>query len=144
MALRVSEAQLALLLAARTDSLPTTGPSVPRAPKRQRTRKERAALPENQIEKVCLDWLRVNGWYAVRLLAGVFKSLDGRRYVKAAEAGIPDWLVLRGDEYMLVEFKAKRGRAEISQTKWRLLADTLGLRHAVVRSIEDLKDWGRR
>ena len=51
-------------------------------------------LIENDVEAQCLDALRWRHYRPERLHAGIFKSLDGRRYVKAHAKGTPDYVVV--------------------------------------------------
>jgi hypothetical protein len=50
-------------------------------------------LVENDIERQCLDVLRFKRFRVERLHSGTFKSLDGKRFVKAHEKGTPDYIV---------------------------------------------------
>ena len=118
-------------------------PKEPKLPK-PRQRKPKEQLPENVLEAQVLSFMQIHGWYAVRLLAGTFRTLDGHRVVSGAKKGTCDWIFLRNDRYILVETKAKRGRPEPSQLQWRMLADALGLRHVEVRRVEDLASFARR
>jgi hypothetical protein len=48
-------------------------------------------LVENDIERQCLDLLRLRGYWPVRLHAGTFRSVDGKRWIRGVEKGTPDY-----------------------------------------------------
>jgi hypothetical protein len=49
---------------------------------------------ENDVEAGCLGLLWRRGWWPVRLHAGTFRSVDGKRWIKGVERGTPDWLAI--------------------------------------------------
>ena len=49
-------------------------------------------LNENDIEKACLDVLKVRGYLAVRIHSGTFRSADCKRWIKGADKGTPDYI----------------------------------------------------
>jgi hypothetical protein len=93
MIIRMSEKQAQLLF---SESKQAGKPSARRKPK----------LAENDVEVALVGFLNAHGWRCIRLLAGTFKSMDGKRYVVGAPTGIPDWLCIRGREFFLLEAKA--------------------------------------
>jgi len=42
-------------------------------------------LNENDIEKACLEVLKVRGYFAVRIHSGTFRSADCKRWIKGAD-----------------------------------------------------------
>src|SRR5262252_10124255 len=48
-------------------------------------------LVENDVERQCLDLLRLRGYWAARLHAGTFKTVDGQRWIRGVEKGTPDY-----------------------------------------------------
>lgn len=48
-------------------------------------------LVENDVERQCLDLLRLRGYWAARLHAGTFRSIDGQRWIRGVEKGTPDY-----------------------------------------------------
>ena len=51
-------------------------------------------VPESATIAACLDLLVLRGWWPVRLLAGKFKSVDGRRWITGPPKGTPDYAAL--------------------------------------------------
>ncbi len=127
-AMRVSDAQWALLQGERL-------PDQPRA------RKPRASLPENQLEKQICDFCVVRGWLPIRIQAGVFKSLDGKRHISGAPKGTPDWVFIRRNTAMLVEMKSLRGKASKPQLDFALQAVALKLAYYMPRTLEQFMEF---
>src|SRR5262252_3070006 len=48
-------------------------------------------LVENDVERQCLDLLRLRGYWPARLHAGTFRSVDGERWIRGVEKGTPDY-----------------------------------------------------
>jgi hypothetical protein len=49
---------------------------------------------ENDVEAGCITILELHNYYVIRLHAGVFKTLDGRRHVHGVKKGTPDYACL--------------------------------------------------
>jgi hypothetical protein len=49
---------------------------------------------ENDVESGCLDFLRVRGYFPIRIHCGKFWSLDKKRILTGAKKGTPDWAFL--------------------------------------------------
>ncbi len=127
-ALRISPEQWALLQPDRPAGKP-------------RAKKPRAALPENCLERQICDFCTIRGWLPIRIQAGVFRSLDGKRYISGAKKGTPDWVFLRRDNHMLIEAKAPGGRVSAEQADFARLAAALKLRCCMPRSLEEFEKW---
>ena len=50
-------------------------------------------LSENDVEKQCLDLLRIRQWWPIRLQSGKFKTVDNR-WITVGQKGIPDYVVV--------------------------------------------------
>ena len=95
-------------------------------------------LSENDVEKQCLDLLRLLGFNPIRLHAGTFKSLDGKRHLKGVEKGTPDYCV----PLFYVETKRPGEKPTPEQTqKIEELQLIWKLPSAVVSSPEELQLW---
>lgn len=85
---RISESQFRLLFGKK----PEPGKPGKRAP---RTAREKALMPENQLERQCCDWLRVHGWTVTRQQSGAFRVAGDNdapdRWVRIGELGTADW-----------------------------------------------------
>ncbi len=127
-ALRVSAEQWALLQPDRPAGQP-------------RAKKTRTALPENQLERQICDFCVLRGWLPIRIQAGVFRSLDGKRYISGAKKGTPDWVFIRRDQCMLVEAKAPRGRVSAEQADFARLAAALKLRYCMPRTLQEFEKF---
>jgi len=51
-------------------------------------------VPESATVRACLDLLNVRGWFPLRVLCGVFQTLDGKRHVSGPPKGTPDYACL--------------------------------------------------
>ncbi len=102
-----------------------------------RSQKPRAQLPENALERQICDFCRIRGWLPIRIQAGVFRSLDGKRYISGAKKGTPDWVFIRRDQCMLIEAKAPGGRVSAEQADFARLSAALKLRYCMPRSLEE-------
>ena len=100
-------------------------------------------LSENDVEKACLDLLRLRGYWPARLHAGTFKSLDGKRFIKGVEKGVPDYcLCHRLYPGFLLEVK-RPGEAPRPEQALRIMEIRMGyhLAIAVVDDVIALDQW---
>lgn len=102
-----------------------------------RLRHWKPKLVENDVERQCLDILRLRGFRPIRLQSGKFQTLDGR-WITIGEAGLPDYVI----PLFFVETKRPGGEPspEQQQKIWEL-EKLWGLRTAVVDSVEALIEW---
>ena len=74
-------------------------------------------LVENDVERQCLDLLRLRGYWPVRLHAGTFKTADGARWIKGVDKGTPDYAALHARHRgFLLEVKRPGGELSPAQT----------------------------
>ena len=86
------------------------------------------SLRENDIERACLDLLRLRGYFVVRIHSGLFRSADGQRWITGAEKGTADYIAVH-----------KRHRGFLLETKRPTLALTEAQRS---RAAEILAGYG--
>lgn len=134
-AVHLSERQYQLLLGAQREGEAVTTKS---------PRKRKQDLPENQLEAQLDGYLGIRGWLGIRLLPGVYRTLDGRRCVRGADNGTPDKIWVRGSDYFFVEAKGPQGRLKPSQELWHTRAVALGLPVVTARDLEEFDEWYRR
>src|SRR5215475_9052652 len=104
---------------------------------RFRLTSEKIRLSENDVERSCLDLLRLKGYRPQRLQVGRFKTSDGR-WINVGEPGIPDYCVPR----FYVETKAPgHSLSEIQQVRIMELERSWNVPVAVVDSVEALARW---
>jgi hypothetical protein len=101
---------------------------------------------ENDIEAGCITILQLHNYWFAKLHAGVFKSLDGSRYVKGVPKGTPDYVCVhtlhRG---FLMEVKRPGGELSDDQKiRIEYLELIFGLPIAVVSSAEELSAFLRQ
>lgn len=103
-------------------------------------------LTENDVEKACLDVLRLHGFYPVRLQSGVLLAPDRlcatcrnkARWIRVGEPGIPDYVMAR----FFLEVKRPGGSlSDAQKEKIEQLEKHWKLETAVVESVEELIDW---
>ena len=110
---------------------------------RFRLRPPRLKLSENDVESACMDVLRLRGYWVVRVQAGTFKSVDGRRWIKGADKGTPDYACLH-QQYPGFLLEVKRPGADASpEQKHKIMEIRLGyhLAIAVIDTVEALAVW---
>jgi hypothetical protein len=100
-------------------------------------------LRENDIESACLDLLRIRGYFVVRNHAGTFKTLDGRRFIKGAERGTPDYAALhkRFPAFLLETKRPKGELADIQAYVIQKISIGYGIPTATVKSARELLEW---
>jgi hypothetical protein len=100
-------------------------------------------LVENDVERACLDLLRLRGYWVARIHAGLFKSADGRRWIKGADKGTPDYTAVH-ERFPGFLLEVKRPGADASPIqKQKIMEIRLGyhLAIAVVDTVEALAAW---
>jgi hypothetical protein len=98
-------------------------------------------VSENDVESACLDVLRLRGYWPTRMHAGLFKSADGKRWIRGVEKGTPDWLAMRKPSFF-VEVKRPGGvLSEIQKQRIFQLDKFFDLKTVVVEEVEELIDW---
>lgn len=106
-------------------------------------------LLEKEIVKTCVEFMRLDGWRAVKM-----EPLSRKEWGKGSgEKSMPDWLFVRyggakGEELLWVEFKSARGRLSQGQKDWHALERARGARVAAAKedflpSIEGFAAWYR-
>lgn len=102
----------------------------------------RPKLSENDVERACLDLLRVRGYYPIRLQSGRFKTVDDR-WITIGEKGIPDYILAhRIYPAFLLETKRPKGeRSEEQRKKHFELTVAYRLAVATVDRVEILGPW---
>ena len=96
-------------------------------------------LVENDVERACIDLLRVRGYYVVRLQSGLFKTPDGR-WIRIGEPGLPDYAVLKHDFFM----ECKRPNAKPSPAQIQKVFEleaAYRIKVATVDCVEHLERW---
>jgi hypothetical protein len=100
-------------------------------------------LAENDVERACLDLLRLRGYWISRQHVGRFRTIDGR-WIVIGEKGLPDYIVIHA-KYpgFLLEVKRQSGGVLSAEQIVKIQQLTLGyrLRVAVVTSSQELQDW---
>jgi hypothetical protein len=101
------------------------------------------SLRENDVERSCLDLLRLKGYWITRQHVGKFKTVDGR-WIHLGEKGLPDWIAIheRHPGFMLEVKREEGGQLSPDQVlKIRQLTMGYRLRVAVVASAKALSEW---
>ena len=106
-----------------------------------RLKSPRVKLAENDVEKACLDFARLRGWWPIRLHAGTFKSLDGKRYVHGVEKGTPDYILVKQPSFFL---ETKRPGGDLTPEQRQKIFELekfYGLETVVVEGVQELIEW---
>lgn len=97
-------------------------------------------MSESDLSRAIQQVLRARGCKVIRIQAGAMPiaAAKGRRFMRFAEPGTPDLLVIRhGGIYTWLEVKTAEGELSEAQRAWHKWAVRAGLRIAVVRSIQE-------
>jgi hypothetical protein len=117
-----------------------------------RTRRVSVAKPkglsEAEIQKACIQRLRVDGWLVVRFNGGGFEDEKGsfvRNYFIYginAICGFPDVVAFKGDvlggRFMMCEFKTAKGELSAAQQRFHDFAAQHKIKVHVIRSPYEL------
>lgn len=95
-------------------------------------------LTEKQITQQVIGVLKTQGYTCIRLNSGLVQNMAGVR-MRLGEVGLPDWIVLRGSEYCLLEMKATGKSLTPIQAAWHADAKRKGLRVAWTNELEGLR-----
>lgn len=101
-------------------------------------------LSENDVEQQCKDLLRLHRWEPIRLHAGRFRTLDGKRYVTGLPMGTPDYVCIhpRYPAFYL-ETKATKRALSKEQEQRRFEISVLGFTVCKADSVDELADFLR-
>jgi len=98
---------------------------------------------EHQIQNQLLGFLRMKGYFCIRLNAGKYSVGEGRnrRFVMGVEAGIADLLAIKHGKCFFIEVKrsAKHKATPLQLEKMKELEE-YGAVCIIASSIEDLKE----
>lgn len=100
-------------------------------------------LREDDVERACIEFLRLRGYWVGRNHCGTFRSIDLRRWIKGAPKGTPDYACLHEVfPGFLLEVKRPGGDTSPDQKK-QIMEIRLGyhLAIAVVDTAEALEAW---
>lgn len=98
----------------------------------------RVKLVENDVERACIDVLRLKGYYVVRLQSGLLKTPDGR-WIRVGEPGLPDYCAIKRDFFL--EVKAPGRKLSPAQVNKIFELEACNFRVATVDSVERLAEW---
>lgn len=95
---------------------------------------------ENDIEAGCKTILSLHGYWVVKLHAGIFMTLDGRRHVHGVKKGTPDYACLHASHRgFLLEVKRPGGELSDDQKREIEYIDLIyHLPIVVVESVDEL------
>ena|SRR3990167_418939 len=95
-------------------------------------------MRERDIQKSCLDYLRLKGWFAWKNSSvGIYRK-DTGHYIPSSNAGSPDILAIKQGQFIGVECKAKYGKLSPKQSEWQQTFKEQGIPYFVVRSLDEL------
>lgn len=108
-----------------------------RSPRTQRP----PAIPERAIQASCMEYLRLRGYYVLRLNSGALPNAQGRP-VRMLPAGTPDVLAIKDGRALFVEMKRAGAKPTVLQEMAMATLDAHGARCVVATAVEDLQDAG--
>lgn len=105
-------------------------------PKKKSTKKK--ASPEGDFTNTLITHYLADGWLVIRINSGMVKTEQGFPFFaytvanNGSHSGFPDLLLMKGNEYKLIEVKATKGRMSENQKRFQLLAEQKGVKYEVV------------
>jgi hypothetical protein len=110
------------------------------------------ALREADVTRQILDYLHAHGWRCLRMQSGLFQRPNGgKARVRIGEAGLPDYIVMRGNpavrtcpQMFFLELKRPGGKPSAAQMEWRRQAEADGFAVCCADSVEYIAGWIRR
>ena len=109
---------------------------------------------EHQTQQLIMNYLRMKGWYVMRLNSGKYSVGEGRnrRFIMGQEAGTPDLLCFKDNFYgkgqdglvsvCFIEVKAGKNKPTALQTAKMEELEQYGARCIVAYGIEDIQKIG--
>lgn len=96
-----------------------------------RLKPQKLKVSENDVESACIDVLRFRGYWVIRQHSGLFKTPDGKRWIRIGEAGIPDYAAIH-TRYPGFLLEVKRPGQDLDPAQKEKVAELrLGYRLAV-------------
>lgn len=96
-------------------------------------------MTETQIQKNCLDWLKIMGFMSWRQNNG--GRWMGDRYIPTAgRKGVADIIILHNKTSIWLEIKSETGRQSEDQIKFQQDVEKSGNVYLLVRSLKELQD----
>jgi Holliday junction resolvase len=83
--------------------------------------------PESVIVQQVRDYLRVTGWYVIRIQQGI-----------GCHRGLSDLIAVKDGQTVFIECKTAKGKLSEHQEKFRAEIAVRGGRYVVARSIDDV------
>lgn len=71
------------------------------------------AISEDDVEAGCKTILQLHQYWVIRLHAGVFQTMDGRRHIRGVPKGTPDYACMHG-RFRSFLLEVKRPGAKLS------------------------------
>jgi len=94
-------------------------------------------LKEQEIQRQCLDYLSLIGFFAWKNHVQGMR-VGGGKTVKNPAAGSPDILAIKGGKFYCIEVKTPKGKLSERQYIWLQRAHKHGAISMVVKSLDDL------
>lgn len=120
-------------------------------------------LSEHQLQQLLINYLRVKGWYVMRLNSGKYSVGEGRfkRFIMGQEAGTPDLVAFKPfspsiqspkrlitippvsgiAELLFVEVKSGKNKPSDLQSRKMEELEQYGARCLVIHSLEELEAY---
>jgi len=95
--------------------------------------------PEQQLQRLVLDWLSAEGIFAIRFNTGAVKQ--GNRFIRFGTAGCAD--VLACPAYkppVWIELKSQTGRQTVEQKSFQMAVESAGHVYRLARSLEEVQE----
>jgi len=101
---------------------------------------------EQDIQKLCLNYLRDNGFLCWKQPSQGLRVNGGRRAkcMGGSTVGHPDLMAIKDGNFYCIEVKKPGGKVHRSQVAWLTFAQMNGAKCMVVRSLQEMIDKLKR
>lgn len=113
-------------------------------PKKRVQKRNKNDNEESRIQDAIAKYLNKLGWLVVRINSSMLR-VDNRVlrsyliYGLGISSGMPDLIAYKGEKYLLLEVKTKKGRLSANQKRVKEYAHQKWVNYHVVRSVEDVE-----
>ena len=89
--------------------------------------KTKLKITENDVKKVCRDYMKVTGWFRFHILQGL-----------GCFPGITDDIAIKNGNVLFIEYKRPGGKQRECQREFQIFIESHGGIYLLVKCLEDL------
>lgn len=90
----------------------------------------RKDTPENQVKRVCNDWLSLMGFFHFPIMQAL-----------GSYAGIPDRIAMKDGHVLFIEYKGPNGHMSEAQIKFEADTEKAGCNYVLAKDYKDIEEF---